>query len=171
MAPPAASLRWESYIETLVRWSLFGLDVDAPDGQVDSVGFGRAGFTPPEERSHVPVEPLVVRQIGVDHLLISRALFDRSIDDVAGLSRLGRAVLHAEPDGTLDGYRLSAIRHGTLADQLGLENGDIVRSVAGVPLGSLADGVTAYERTRSLGAFCVGLTRSGEARELCYTLR
>lgn len=56
-----------------------------------------------------------------------------------------RVLLHRGPDGEYDGYRLSAIRRGSVADLAGLKNGDIVSAVQDLPLRSMADGTALLE--------------------------
>ena len=98
-------------------------------------------------------------------------MFDKYINDLEGISRMGRALLHRGPDGEFDGYRLSAIRRNTLADQLGIKNGDIIHSVNGQPLTSVQSAMGAYNTLKSEGNFCFEITRRGSPVELCYDVR
>jgi hypothetical protein len=66
--------------------------------------------------------------------------------DLEYAGTLGRALLHRGPDGEYDGYRLSAIRKGSMGDRLGVLNGDILHEVDGVPVQSMEDAMTAYAR-------------------------
>ena len=105
-----------------------------------------------------------VDQIGDNKFSVSKDVFDKYINDLEGISRMGRALLHRGPDGEFDGYRLSAIRRNTLADQLGIKNGDIIHAVNGQPLNSstVRDDLPTirYEPTRASASRSLG----GEAR-------
>lgn len=70
------------------------------------------------------------------------------LDDPASWTS-ARALLHRGPDGEYDGYRLSAIRRGSLPDRAGLTNGDIVTAVEGHPLTSIQEGMAAVEAVKA----------------------
>jgi type II secretory pathway component PulC len=110
-------------------------------------------------------------RLPVGHFVIQRDVLERATQDLEEGVPLGRALLHRGSDGVYDGYRLIAIRQGTLPDQLGLKNGDIVRSVAGMELTSVQSALQAYETVRAMDNFCVSLLRRGEPLELCYAVR
>lgn len=109
-----------------------------------------------------------VDQIGDNKFSVSKDVFDKYINDLEGISRMGRALLHRGPDGEFDGYRLSAIRRNTLADQLGIKNGDIIHAVNGQPLNSVQSAMSAYNTLRTDSSFCFEISRRGSPTELCY---
>lgn len=112
-----------------------------------------------------------VTQSGENKFTVSKDLFDKSISDLEGLSKMGRALLHRGPDGEYDGYRLSAIRKGTLADSLGIKNGDIIQSVNGQPLTSMQAAMEAYNTMKTQTNFCFSVSRRGTPVEMCYDVR
>jgi type II secretory pathway component PulC len=112
-----------------------------------------------------------VSQLSENKFVVSKDLFDKNINDLEGISRMGRALLHRGPDGEFDGYRLSAIRRNTLADQLGIKNGDIIHSVNGQPLNSVQAAMTAYNTMQTQSSFCFEISRRGTPTELCYEVR
>lgn len=112
-----------------------------------------------------------VREVADGKYEVSKETFDKNINDLEGISRMGRALLHRGPDGEFDGYRLSAIRRGTLADQLGIKNGDIIHSVNGEPLNSVQSAMNAYNTMKSQSNFCFEISRRGSPQQLCYDVR
>jgi type II secretory pathway component PulC len=112
-----------------------------------------------------------VSQTSENRFTISRDAFEKNINDLESLSKMGRALLHRGPDGEYDGYRLSAIRRGTLADQLGIKNGDIIHSVNGESLNSMQSAMNAYNTMKSGSSFCFEVSRRGTPTELCYDIR
>lgn len=112
-----------------------------------------------------------VQETDENRFQVERGLFDKYINDLEGISRMGRALLHRGPDGEFDGYRLSAIRRNTLADQLGIKNGDIIHAVNGQPLTSVQSAMGAYNTLKSEQSFCFEITRRGSPVELCYDVR
>jgi len=91
------------------------------------------------------------------------AFSDLSTEDV---DTMGRALLHRDAHGNVDGYRLSAIRRGSIGDVLGLRNGDIVHAVNGHPVRSLSEAEEALEAVRTANHAQVELTRRGEPVDL-----
>jgi len=81
---------------------------------------------------------------------------------IDAISRTGRALLHRGPDGEFDGFRVSAIRRGSLADSCGLKNGDIVHEVGGHALDSMESAMAAYQLLASESEIAVQITRRGE---------
>lgn len=109
-----------------------------------------------------------VSQTGDGKYSVSKDVFDKNINDLESLSKMGRALLHRGADGEYDGYRLSAIRKGTLPDQLGIKNGDIIQSVNGQPLNSMQAAMDAYNTMKSQQNFCFTVSRRGTPVEMCY---
>lgn len=112
-----------------------------------------------------------VAQTGDGKYTVAKDVFDKNINDLESLSKMGRALLHRGPDGEYDGYRLSAIRKGTLPDQLGIKNGDIIQSVNGQPLNSMQAAMDAYNTMKSQQNFCFTVSRRGTPVEMCYDVR
>lgn len=82
--------------------------------------------------------------------------------DPESASRMGRFLLHRGEDGAFDGYRLSAIRRGTLLDRLGLKNGDVVHRVSGHRLDSMTAAMQAFNELKDATELQVELTRNGD---------
>ena len=112
-----------------------------------------------------------VEALGDNRFAVDRSTIDKYMGDLEGLSRLGRALLHRGPDGEFDGYRLSAIRRNTIADQLGIKNGDVVHSVNGQPLTSMQAAMNAYQTMMNEDSFSFEVTRRGQKMSLEYEIR
>lgn len=112
-----------------------------------------------------------VTQLGENKYAITKDVFDKYLNDPEGLAGLGRALLHRGADGEYDGYRLSAIRRNSIADQLGIKNGDIVHSVNGQSLSSVQSAMGAFNSLRTEQKFCFQVSRRGSPTELCYEVQ
>ena len=112
-----------------------------------------------------------VASTGENKYTIDRALLDEYIGDIESISKMGRALLHRGPDGEFDGYRLSAIRRNTLADQLGIKNGDVIHNVNGMPLNSVQNAMGAYQSLMTEGSFSFEVTRRGQKMTLDYDVK
>ena len=109
-----------------------------------------------------------IEKVGENKFVVSRDLIDKYINDIESISRMGRALLHRGPDGEFDGYRLSAIRRNTIADKLGIRNGDVIHSVNGKPLNSVQSAMEAYQTMMSENNFSFEVTRRGQKTQLDY---
>jgi len=81
-----------------------------------------------------------------------------------------RAEPHQGPDGNIDGYRLSGIEPGSIWDQIGVKNGDIVHSVNGKELTSMSEVMAAYT-FQSAKSFTFEVTRDGQRQTMRYDVR
>jgi type II secretory pathway component PulC len=113
-----------------------------------------------------------VDQLSETKFAIDKSVLDKYLADPTQLATMGRALLHRGPDGEYDGYRLSAIRRGTIADSLGIKNGDVIHAVNGQPLNSVQAAMNAGSALASGGnAFSIEVTRRGQKMTLEYDVR
>ncbi len=145
----------------------------APDGTEEWLVVDTEGLTAARPSAVASTEPTAegVEQVSDNRYRVSRDTFDKNINDLESISRMGRALLHRGPDGEFDGYRLSSIRRGSLAEQLGIKNGDVIHSVNGESLNSMQAAMNAYNTMRSQSSFCFEITRRGAPTELCYDVQ
>lgn len=112
-----------------------------------------------------------VQKVSDTEFVVSREMLDAQLADMGSLSKMGRALLHRGPDGEYDGYRLSAIRRGTLADKLGIRNGDVIHSVNGMELNSVQGAMQALQALQSEGSLKFEVTRRGQPVSLNYDIQ
>jgi len=115
---------------------------------------GTMGSLPDAEVAHIPKQHVIQ--------------FDGAFSDLATVSvdAIGRALLHRDARGNVDGYRLSAIRRGSIGDDLGLRNGDIVHAVNGHAVQSMSEAEKALEAVKTAKYLHLELTRRGEPVDL-----
>ena len=104
------------------------------------------------------------------HCAIGRTAFDTMRKSPEAFARQFR-IVPSYRDGEMNGLKLYGIRTGTIADLLGLKNGDLVTQIAGVKLDSM-------KRLMSLSADLYGadtvnleVLRKGETVYLSYEIR
>jgi general secretion pathway protein C len=112
-----------------------------------------------------------VEKLGENEYVVDRSMLQQHLEDLEGLSRMGRALLHRGPDGEFDGYRLSAIRRGSLPDKLGIRNGDIIHSVNGMDLNSVQGAMQALQALQNENSLGFKVTRRGQPVDLNYQVR
>jgi general secretion pathway protein C len=69
------------------------------------------------------------------------------------------------------GVRLSGIRAGSKLALLGLQNGDRIETLNGMPLGTTEEALLAYARLRTAERLQLAITRSGKKQQLDYHVR
>ena len=114
-----------------------------------------------------PVEGIT--QVSPVDIRIRRDAIDALLANPESLMRAARILPHFEGDA-LVGMRLLGIRSGTLLAAAGLQNGDIVRVVAGHPLSSMEARLETAGALRDQREFTVELTRRGEPLSIHYTI-
>ncbi len=120
----------------------------------------------------VPRAPTVnprIEWLDETHLVVERVL----VEEVLASTEPGpvRALLHRASDGVFDGYRLVGVRRGTLAEQLGLRNGDLVHAINGWAVTSSELAQDALERGFAEGRFGLTITRRAKPVTLHIAVR
>ncbi len=112
-----------------------------------------------------------VSKEGDNKFVVDRSLVEDAVANVEKLATQIRVVPHKGPDGEIDGYRLSAIRRGSLFDKLGVKNGDIVHDVNGHPLTSADGALKAYQALQNDSNFTFEVTRRNKKQTFEYEVR
>jgi type II secretion system protein C len=108
---------------------------------------------------------------GENKFTVEQSLLDEALSNPEALATQIRAVPHKGPDGNVDGYRLSGIRKGSVFEQLGVKNGDIIHSVNGKDLTSVSNAMDAYSSLGSEKAFTFEVTRRNQRQTMQYDVR
>lgn len=95
-----------------------------------------------------------------NHFKITRALVDKMMSNPNLLSRQARIVPSIK-DGKPNGFKLYAIRPGSIYSKLGLENGDTLHKINGHELSSPDKALEAYTAIEDASKFEIDLSRRG----------
>ena len=101
----------------------------------------------------------------VDHSVIEKAL-----GDMGSLLRHARVVPYFK-DGKVQGFKIFRIRKGSLYEQIGLNNGDIIQRINGVELTGPEQALQLFEILRNERQITVDIIRNGRHQTLSYTIR
>ena len=112
-----------------------------------------------------------IEKAGDDHYTVPQSVMDNALEDLDKLASQVRVRPHRDSSGKVDGYRLSAIRRGTLLDKLGIKNGDIIHEVNGYPINSNSGAMTAFQSLTSESAFQFDISRRNKRRTMKYDVR
>lgn len=101
---------------------------------------------------------------------VQRSLVDNILQNQAEIMRSARIVPH-EQNGQVVGVKLYGIRRSSLLGKLGLQNGDLLRTINGYDMSSPDSALEAYSRLRSASNLTVAVTRRGRAMSLEYDIQ
>ena len=128
---------------------------------------------PPKRRAgKMPIEELEqnIQKVSDTKYNVNRSLIDKVLANQAELMRSARIVPH-EQNGQVVGVKLYGIRRKSLLGQLGLQNGDLLKTINGYDMSSPDAALEAYTRLRSAGDLTVSVTRRGRAMNLEYQVQ
>ncbi|MDG2303775.1 MAG: type II secretion system protein GspC [Candidatus Binatia bacterium] len=111
-----------------------------------------------------------VRKLGDDRFMIGRAEVDHQLDNLSTLFTQMRAVPSMK-DGNTQGFRVFAIRRGSLFQQLGLRNNDVVQRINGTELTDPTRAMGLFGELKGENRLTVDVLRGGEPRTLSYEIR
>ena len=106
-----------------------------------------------------------------EKIIVERSVVDDAMNNIDSLASKIRVVPHKGSDGEIDGYRLSAIRRGSLFDKLGIKNGDVVHAVNGMALTSTDGAFSAYQTLQNESSFSFDVTRRNQRSTFEYEIR
>lgn len=100
---------------------------------------------------------------------INRTLVDRLLANQAALMSAARVIPHEE-DGRVVGVKIYGIRRSSLLGRLGVQNGDMLRTINGFDLTEPDSVLEAYSSLRSADHLSLSVTRRGAPVTLDYTI-
>ncbi|MFM8411708.1 MAG: type II secretion system protein GspC [Alphaproteobacteria bacterium] len=111
-----------------------------------------------------------VKKIGDDRWMVAQAEVDESLSNLSDLITQLRAVPNQE-NGKTTGFKLFAIKRGSLFQKIGLENNDVVQRVNGIDLNDPTRAMALLQELQGQTKLSVDVVRGGEARTLTYEIR
>lgn len=112
-----------------------------------------------------------ITKLGDGKFQVAKSFLDSALGNVETLATQVRAVPHKDGDGNIDGFRLSAIRKGSLFEKLGIKNGDVINSVNGQPFTSAEGALSTYQSLKNESHFSFEITRRNQRQTLDYEVR
>jgi len=147
--------------------------IERGDGSIEYLDIGGDDAERPARSSQrESTEPASgIEEAGTDHYTVERSVIDNALDDLDALANQVRVRPHRDSDGEVDGFRLSGIRRGSMLEQLGIKNGDIIHEVNGYPLNSNSGAMTAFQSLQSESNFTFDITRRNRRKNMTYDVR
>jgi general secretion pathway protein C len=101
---------------------------------------------------------------------VSRELLMENFANLGALSTQARVVTHMV-QGQANGFRLTQLKSGSLLQQIGLQNGDILQQVNGLAIHSPQEALQAYQQLQSEGTVRINILRQNRPTTLTYEIR
>ncbi len=111
-----------------------------------------------------------VRQVDESSWLIDKREVDQASANMSQLMTQIRVVPNFT-DGQPDGFKVFAIRPGSLFSKIGLQNGDVLKRVNGIDLQGPEQAFEAYQTLKDQTSLQIDLVRRNENRTFSYEIR
>jgi general secretion pathway protein C len=111
-----------------------------------------------------------ITQISEREFSIDRSLVTSLLANQAALMRTARVIPHEEGGRTV-GVKLYGIRRSSLLGRLGIQNGDMLRTINGYDMTSPDSALEAYARLQNADRITINLNRRGQDMTVDYGIR
>jgi len=111
-----------------------------------------------------------IQQTAENEYTVPKTEVDSALENMSQLFTQIRAVPHFE-GGESVGFRLFAIRRGSLFDKIGLKNGDILRSINGNAMNDPSKAMALMQELKDTSSLRVEATRNQQPVTLTYTIQ
>ncbi len=111
-------------------------------------------------------EDVNIRKIGDNTYAISRQEINKATTNLTSLASQARIV----PSRKHNGFKIYSIRQGSLYRKIGLQNGDVIKSINGVELSSPDKALQAYQRLRNAERLSLDIIRRGKKETMEYII-
>ena len=124
---------------------------------------------PPEGSLEADLDKGIKRNSETDYV-IDRGLLDKLLGDTSALARSARIVPSVK-DNKPNGFKLYAIRPGSVYAKIGLVNGDTIQAINGYDMSTPAMALEVYTKLRTAPNLSVSILRRGETKSMNYTIK
>jgi general secretion pathway protein C len=127
---------------------------------------------PPPAKSSISEEELNqgITQVSDTSYTVARGLLDKVLGAQSELMRAARVIPYEE-NGRVVGVKVYGIRRAALLGKLGIQNGDILRTINGFDLSSPDSALEAYTKLREMDQFSIAMVRRGQPRTMEYSVK
>ena len=111
-----------------------------------------------------------IEQRGPRDLVVDRSVFDTVLANQGALAASARVEADTV-DGQMRGVKLAFVRPGSIVEKLGLQSGDVLRSINGIDFTSPENILAAYARLATAPRLALTVARGGTTMEIDYEIR
>lgn len=111
-------------------------------------------------------DDLDIRSVGPNQYLLKRSEINKVTGNLGALASQARIV----PSKKDNGFKIFSIAKDSLFSKLGIQNGDVLKSVNGIELSSPDKAIEAYSRLQNASKLSLDIVRKGQNETLEYTI-
>ncbi len=111
-----------------------------------------------------------IRKTADNKFVIDRREVDKTLENLNQVYTQARAVPFFE-NGKTVGFRVFAIKPGSVFEKIGLQNGDIIRKVNGVEITDPTKALSLFTELQNEGHVALDLERNKQAKSFSYEIR
>jgi general secretion pathway protein C len=111
-----------------------------------------------------------VKKVDDDKFRVERDAIDKHVQDRKQLARQGRVVPNIK-DGEREGLKMVGISPDSVYTQLGIQSGDVLRSVNGKKVNSSHQAMELFEAMKDRDSVTVEIERRGQKKRIQYDVR
>jgi general secretion pathway protein C len=111
-----------------------------------------------------------IRKVDENQYVINRSEVDSALENMSQLFTQIRAVPHFE-GGKSIGFRLFAIRHGSLFDKIGLKNGDVLQKINSIEFNDPSRALSLMQELRNENELTVQIVRNRRSETMTYRIQ
>jgi general secretion pathway protein C len=111
-----------------------------------------------------------IRKTADNKFLIDRRELEQTVANINEVFTQARAVPFFQ-DGKTVGFRVFAIKPGSVFEKIGLQNGDVIQRVNGVELTDPTKAISLFTELQNEGHIAVDLQRNKQAKNFSYEIR
>lgn len=111
-----------------------------------------------------------VQQVSPTSWTLNRSTVNSNLANMAQLFTQIRAIPNLGPNGQSNGFRLSEVQPGSIFQQIGLQNGDVLTTIEGQTIGDPAQAMQLLAGLRNQNSIDVAVMRNGQMQQLHYSI-
>lgn len=163
--PTRVLIRRQDRIESLELFEKFVISSAQPSDF-------RLGIPRKEERrtAQVGEVDINVRQVGDGKFEVNRDDLERATSNLGLMMTQARIVPNIVA-GEIKGYKIFAIKPGSIYDKIGIQNGDVIERVNGMELSTPENALQFFQQLKNETRFVIDLERNGQKLTFTYKIR
>jgi type II secretion system protein C len=112
-----------------------------------------------------------IKQVGDNEFVIQKSAIDEALSNLNSIVTQARVIPNFQGRGderTVDGFRIYRIQPGSIFQYLGLQNGDVIKSINGDKMDSVEKGIQLMQALRNETSFSMDIERQRNPVEMQY---
>jgi general secretion pathway protein C len=111
-----------------------------------------------------------IRRIADGRYDIERSEIDKTLSNLNKIAMQAR-IVPSFKNGESNGFKLFAIRPGSLYNKIGIQNGDIIHKINGFSMNSPDRALEVYQKLKTARSIDVEMTRRGKTKKMHYNIK